>query len=1334
MRNKLPNSARQRARQAGSVFTVLLAGVAMASALSLVLYQTISGPMSSMVRITNKTAAKAQLQSVSNIVIMDAINQASGGDCDGDGAVEPREWRVGAYGPTGGGLIPLTIGAPITDPWGTDYGYCVWDVGAYNDPTTNNFTAPATGCGAGAHRLKGTPTPSTSTAKSSTVIAIISAGPNRQFQTTCSAYVDDNTDVITTAGDDVVMRFTYKEAASSTSALWTLKVADASKAVISKDLEIGTITPNVSGVSITPTTGLIHAVGITTDGRIVSGGAVNLATDAAVTSCLAGNDGDIRYNTTSHSIEVCNGVAQTWGTATGGSGSSSALSSIMAAVGANTIDNLLYAQVWNWSTLATGTTALTLANTNTAASTATTLAVSSATTGAGYGITSTMSGAAGASVGGYFSNASATAGAIGVYGRSSNTAATATYAIRGDNTGSGNVGAGVYGTNVDSGLNYGVKGSNASTTAGAAGVYGLESNNTATATYGVYGSASGANNVGAGVYGTNVSTTTATAAAGVYADNTSGGWALYVNGPASITGSTVLTNFGAAGVVLNSAVGLLSTLAGTTTTVLHGNAAGLPTFAQVDLAHDVTGVLPAANGGSGGFTQGSVIFADATGASTQDNANFFWDATNHRLGLGWAAAASPHATLDIAGTAQLSNRIRLSGQEYYQAGHTSTDGVDIRLGTNRVGERQIWFADSLKAINATDALIRMRLSGGTYASVDSLSTDGSTPLPLVLNSTGSKVGIGTTAPAALLDVSMDLGAFDDDGVYGLRVTPSAQFNGEEIGTMYGGYFEPLNNGNDFPPNKTYALYAVTNQASYYDSVGLYASAAGSQNGKNYAAIFDQGYVGIGTTAPAYTLDVNGDINISTGHHFMINGVNLGSALSSITAATTTNTIDSLLNAQVWNWSTLATGTTALTLANTNAAASTATTLAVNSATTGAGFGVKATMSGNAAAAMYAISGSNTGAGNTGAGVYGSNASTTAASVGVNGVVSGGANIINYGVYGTNNATGAASTGAGVWGEMSAAGNIGYGVKGTNASTTAASVGVYGVASGAANIINYGMYGTNAATGAASTVSMASPVAPPTSSTTASTAPIMPPVPPPPARAFTVPCPLRAISVTASRGLMPAPLPPPSGSTVSPAAALLLSITAFTAPIMPPALPPGSGVKCLPPAIPATASMVRTPAPPPLLSASRVPPAALPTLSTTASMAPITPRVPPPPAPESGAKCQPQATSATASMARMPAPPLPLSASTASPAAPPTLSTTASTAPIMPPVLPPPARVSTVPCLPQAISVMASMAPMPAPPPPPSVSMASPAAPPTSSTTASTAPIMPPVPPPPARAF
>jgi len=299
--------------QSGSVFTVLLAAIAMAGALSFVMYQTVSGPMSSMVRVTNKTSAKSQMMSVSSIVIMDALNQASGGDCDADGSVEPRAWRVGA-GPTGGGLLPNTIGAPMIDPWSTDYGYCVWDVG------TQIKVAGCDGAnGPNTQRLSGTPTVMGGSAVTQTVLAIISAGPNRQFQSTCRDYVDATTDLITAGGDDIVQRFTYKEASSTTSSLWTLKPLDPTQAVINKDLAIGpTAAPTVS---VNATTGVINALALITQGRIRSGGAIQLATQAAVldADCLAGNLGDMRFNTAlvPKVIQVCDGLG-TWNKAGGG--------------------------------------------------------------------------------------------------------------------------------------------------------------------------------------------------------------------------------------------------------------------------------------------------------------------------------------------------------------------------------------------------------------------------------------------------------------------------------------------------------------------------------------------------------------------------------------------------------------------------------------------------------------------------------------------------------------------------------------------------------------------------------------------------------------------------------------------------------------------------------------------------------------------------------------------------------------------------------------------------------------------------------------------------------
>lgn len=47
---------------------------------------------------------------------------------------------------------------------------------------------------------------------------------------------------------------------------------------------------------------------------------------------------------------------------------------------------------------------------------------------------------------------------------------------------------------------------------------------------------------------------------------------------------------------------LATTAAGTSTTVLHGNASGAPTFGAVSLTADVSGILPIANGGTGAST------------------------------------------------------------------------------------------------------------------------------------------------------------------------------------------------------------------------------------------------------------------------------------------------------------------------------------------------------------------------------------------------------------------------------------------------------------------------------------------------------------------------------------------------------------------------------------------------------------------------------------------------------------------------------------------------------------------------------------------------------------
>lgn len=104
--------------------------------------------------------------------------------------------------------------------------------------------------------------------------------------------------------------------------------------------------------------------------------------------------------------------------------------------------------------------------------------------------------------------------------------------------------------------------------------------------------------------------------------------ALYVNGVAAITAIT-------GGTCTNQFVRAIST-------------AGAITCNTVSLTADVTGTLQVGNGGTGtatAFTQGSVVFAGLSGVYSQDNANFFWDATNHRLGIGTTSPSNPLSVL-----------------------------------------------------------------------------------------------------------------------------------------------------------------------------------------------------------------------------------------------------------------------------------------------------------------------------------------------------------------------------------------------------------------------------------------------------------------------------------------------------------------------------------------------------------------------------------------------------------------------------------------------------------------------------------------------------------------
>lgn len=105
-------------------------------------------------------------------------------------------------------------------------------------------------------------------------------------------------------------------------------------------------------------------------------------------------------------------------------------------------------------------------------------------------------------------------------------------------------------------------------------------------------------------------------------------------------------------------------------------------WAQVNLTTDVTGTLPVANGGTGAtaFTPGSVVFAGVAGVYTQDNANFFWDDTSNRLGIGTAV---PGKLLHVAGDALVSSYLfgtTTAGAAKLSMNGLGGNGMDIIYG------------------------------------------------------------------------------------------------------------------------------------------------------------------------------------------------------------------------------------------------------------------------------------------------------------------------------------------------------------------------------------------------------------------------------------------------------------------------------------------------------------------------------------------------------------------------------------------------------------------------------------------------------------------------------
>ncbi len=287
LKNKAKRPFSLISNQSGNIFFTLFGAVAIVGLLGTAIVSTMRGPLSTMVQVQARTQAESEMAIASRLALMEATELANNGDCDGDGFVEPLEYKdAGGAGPTGGGFLPDAVASAKIDPWGTNYGYCTWDAGL-----TTGAIACDTDSSTTNERLDGN---GSGTDETYTVIAVISAGADQVFDTACTGGA---TPSVSKGGDDIVVQYTYATANAASDGLWNVKSGDSTVAQINKNLEV------TGGASFT------GGLDLTASSAALTLGAASLLfpDEGTLSSCNAANDGLIRINksTDPDTMEMC---------------------------------------------------------------------------------------------------------------------------------------------------------------------------------------------------------------------------------------------------------------------------------------------------------------------------------------------------------------------------------------------------------------------------------------------------------------------------------------------------------------------------------------------------------------------------------------------------------------------------------------------------------------------------------------------------------------------------------------------------------------------------------------------------------------------------------------------------------------------------------------------------------------------------------------------------------------------------------------------------------------------------------------------------------------------
>ena len=345
-----------------------------------------------------------------------------------------------------------------------------------------------------------------------------------------------------------------------------------------------------------------------------------------------------------------------------------------------------------------------------------------------------------------------------------------------------------------------------------------------------------------------------------------------------------------------------TTAAGTSTTILHGNASGAPSWSAVSLTADVTGTLPIANGGTNATVYGAnrVIFMNSGNTALSSDSNLTWSSAT----LNTKGVSGVNVLIQNTDDFDRGGRIRVTGAaangtffiESTSGTYNLVFGIDAtekwQITTTGIfqsnGAQTIRTSTGILTLaTAAAGAINLTPFAGSNVNI-SLATTGDFIVntnQLVVDTSIGNVGIGTTGPAGKLDVrDGNIILSDADVAHGMTAEADTTTFGRLSpisGTVGGLAIAGLSEtdasalqlvgiiGTNDPTDSRAAIILTAGKKNVagtsWTGLGSLETAFRIDNESTpLVTVLGNGNVGIGTTGPGGTLDVRGG-TAASGH-------------------------------------------------------------------------------------------------------------------------------------------------------------------------------------------------------------------------------------------------------------------------------------------------------------------------------------------------------------------------------------------------------------------------------------------------------------------------------------